>query len=213
MTLRRPSPVTVANEQVSIVTVCQLVGVDVPDDIGSGRSRKVHCPFGEVYHSDHGAAAAMRIYPDSNSAWCFSCSMYFTPVKLAAQAWDQDPQTAALRLLDRVGYRPVDLAQAWASVTSYEPEPNRALLADALKTYCRRIAPGWGQQQFEPRVAATLTRCLALLDLVKTDEDVKTWLESCKTAMKRVLAKPEPTLSQKYDLLLRSMNMTKGETA
>lgn len=185
--MRSRSVIAVANEKVSIVTACRLVGVALPEDIGVGRSRKVHCPFGEVYHSDHGAAAAMRIYPGSNSAWCFSCSAYYTPVSLAARAWDQDQQTAATLLLDKIGYRPVDLVQAWTAITTYEPEPDRALLADALKTYCRRICPDWNARQFDGPVAALLTRCLGLLDLVHTEQDVAVWLSTCKNAMHQEL--------------------------
>lgn len=179
---------TVANENVSIVTVCQMLGVDLPDDVGSSRSRKVSCPFGELYHSDQGVSAAMRIYPDTNSVYCFSCSTYWTPVSLAAQAWDVDRRTAAERLLDHIGYRPLDLATAWRTATEFEPEPDKALMADALKTYCRRIDKQWNLRQFDAGVAATLTRCLSLLDLVRTSDDVGVWLAGCKTVMQRTLS-------------------------
>lgn len=204
--MKAKSVITVANEDVSIVTVLQLLGVELPDDLDLSRNRKVHCPFGEVYHSDHGLTAAMRVYPDTNSAWCFSCSVYYTPVKLMAQATNVDMLTAAQRLLDRVGHRPVSMAQAWAQATTHEPTPDRALLADALKTYCRRVCQAWQDQQFDPRVAATLTRCLAILDLVTTDEDVHEWLCRCKDAMRRVLKCDQPSVSEKYDVLLQSID-------
>jgi hypothetical protein len=191
-----------ANEHVSIVTVCQMLGVELPDDIGTARSRKVHCPFGEMYHSDHGASPAMRIYPDTNSAYCFSCAAYYTPVSLAARAMDADKITTATRLLDRVGYRPMDLAEAWRAAQHQEPDPNRALLADALKTFCRRIDPRWSQRQFDPQIAATLTRCLSLLELVHSAPDVTLWLSNCKTAMRRALYTPQSSLSEKFDVLL-----------
>lgn len=204
--LTRKSVVTVANEEVSIVTVLQMLGVDLPDDVSMSRSRKVNCPFGEVYHSDFGVSPAMRVYPETNSAWCFSCAVYYTPVKLVAQATDVDPRTAATRLLDRVGYRPLDLAQAWKDVSDYEPEPDKALMADALKTYCRRICADWSQRQFDQDVAATLTRCLAILDLVRSDADVLLWLEKCKIAMNHVLNCNVPSVSEKYEVLLQSLD-------
>jgi hypothetical protein len=198
--------VTVANEQVSIVTVCQMLGLELPDDIGEGRSRKVPCPFGEMYHSDFGASPAMRIYPDTNSAYCFSCAVYYTPVSLAARAMDTTAASAAAQLLDRIGYTPDEMASIWQQARDYTPEPDKALMADALKTYCRRITPDWTRRQFEPVVASTLTRCLAILDLVRTDEDVTLWLTRCKHAMERVIKGRDPSLSEKYDVLLRSMN-------
>lgn len=195
------SLVAVANEEVSIVTVLQMLAIELPDDIGTGRSRKLHCPFEQLYHSDHGASPALRVYPDTNSAYCFSCAAYFTPVSLAAKAMDCDRQTAATRLLDRIGHRPLDLVAAFQAAADYEPEPDKALLADALKTFCRRTAERWGETQFEPRVATTLTRCLALLDLVRSEDDVRAWLGTCKTAMTRVLEEDQPSLSQKVALL------------
>lgn len=179
----KKSLITVANEEISIVTVLQMLGNDLPDDVGAARSTKVHCPFGHLYHSDQGASPAMRVYPETNSAWCFSCSQYYTPVKLFSHANDVDMRTAAQRLLDRAGYRPLDQATAWKQAATYEPSIDRLLLADALKTYCRRTALNWASQQFEPEVAEALTRCLAVLDLVHTDDDVSSWLRQTKHVM------------------------------
>jgi hypothetical protein len=201
--VKRPNVVEVANEKVAIVVVCRMLGVQLPDDLVAGRSQKVHCPFGEIYHSDGGLSPAMRIYPDTNSAYCFSCAAYYTPVSLAAKAMDTTYHTAAIRLLDHIGHRPMDLAQQWQQVAQFEPEPDRALLADALKTYCRRIEPQWSQRQFEEGVARVLTRCLGLLDLVKSAGDVTLWLDRCKEAMRRAMHREELSLSQKYDVLWR----------
>lgn len=179
--------VDIANEHVSIVTVCHMLGMDLPDGDFLSR-RKVHCPFGALYHSDGGIEATMRIYPDGNYAFCFNCSQSHTPVALVARALDLDWRTAAVRLLDRVGYRPMDAVAAFEQARNYRPALNRALLAESLKTYCRRTCPSWTRRQFERSVAATLDRCLTLLDLVHTPDDVTLWLSRCKEAMSRVLS-------------------------
>lgn len=184
---RRRSPVGLANEQVSIVKACQLVGMDLPDDIAYGRSIKVHCPFGDIYHADQGHEAALRIYVESNSAFCFAGCGHFTPVWLCAQAWDIDTTTAALDLLERAGIRPVSLADQWAQATEDTVLPDTTLLNEALKTFCRRLTPAWDDLQFEPGIAASLTRCLDLLDLVRTDADTQQWLQGCKQVMHAVL--------------------------
>jgi len=202
----RPNVVAVANEQVSIVTVCQMLRMDLPDELGSRRSQKVECPFGETYHSDGGVSPAMRIYPETNSAYCFSCSAYYTPVSLAAKAMDTTRQAAALRLLDRVGVKPRDLAADWESAKEYQPQPDKALMADALKTYCRRTSADWSQRQFEPDIARALNRCFALLELVKSGDDVGLWLASCKEFMHRALHVGPLSTSQKYDVLWGTMN-------
>lgn len=175
--------VAVANEMVAITTACRFVGMHVPDDIDYGRSMKVRCPFGEVYHSDSGAEAAMRVYIETNSAFCFRCGVSYSPVKLAAQAWDLSFKDAAVELLERIGHKPVSLADAWLHASTRDTAPDRTMLGEALKMFCARVAPDWDDAQFDPAVAAKLTRCLALLDLVNTEDDARTWLAGCKTAM------------------------------
>lgn len=178
----KPGLITVANEQVSISTVCRMLGIEVPDDLG--RSTKLHCPFEQVYHSDQGVDPAMRIYTETNSAYCFSCSAYYTPTSMYALGMDLRWRDAAVQLLDRVGYRPVDLRETWQRALETALPPDRAQLAEALKTYCRRVDPGWSSHQFDDVVAAMLTRCLGLLDLVTDADQAWQWLECCKKIMK-----------------------------
>ncbi len=184
---RRRSAVAIANDVVSIITTCNLAGMDLPEDVVYRRSTKLYCPFGEIYHSDQGVERAFRIYVDSNSAYCFACSMYFTPVRLVALAWDLDYVTAATELLDRVGYRPLTLAEAWAKAAQREDPPDYTSLREALQTYCCRISPDWDRLQFAPVPASALTRCLDLLDRVHTEAEAREWLEGTKALMRMVL--------------------------
>lgn len=182
---RRGSVVAEANEQVLITTACRLIGMDVPDDMG--RSLKVHCPFGAIYHSDHGVEPTMRIYLDGNNAHCFSRCGHFDPVSLVAMAWGITRRAAGLELLGRVGRRPLSPAEAWAQATEAGAQPDRAMLGEALKTFCARTCPGWEDAQFHPVVAARLTRCLSLLELVCHPGDAQLWLGGCKKAMTAAL--------------------------
>lgn len=175
----------VANDLVPIATACQLIGMEIPEIYG--RSVKVRCPFGAVYHSDGGVDPAMRVYPDTNHAFCFAGCGAFSPVWLVRQAWGIDSQTAAAELLDRIGHKPVSLAQAWADVVSHEEPPDTVLLAEALKTYCARVVPDWGNVQYRAPAGPLLNRCLRLLDLVNTDAEARVWLERCKLAMRSLL--------------------------
>jgi hypothetical protein len=178
---RQPSLITFANEQVPIATVCRLIGVDLPGD-GVVYRLKLHCPFGDIYHTDGGMQAAMRIYPDSNNLFCFAGCGFFSPVTLAAQAWDLTRRAAARELLERLGIVRAASVSVWAELDRVDP-PDRTLLAQALRTFCRRAIPGWEQHQFDAGPAQLLNRCLALLDHVRTDEDAQRWLEVCKAAM------------------------------
>lgn len=183
--------VAIANEQVPIATVCRLLGVEVPDD--GLRAPKLHCPFEHFFHSDGGMEAAMRIFADDNTAYCFSCTVKYTPVSLYAQGMDVVHREAAVRLLEYIGYTPPDLATAWQLAVTFEPMPQRSQLAEALKTFCRRVDPGWRTRQFDPVIAAALRRCFALLDLVHSGADAQLWLERCKIVMSHALDLQKPS--------------------
>jgi len=191
--------IALADERVPITTVLGMLGISVDIDT----RRKFPCPFGNIYHSDGGTAAAMRVYPDSNSCYCFSCSAYYTPVMLAARALDMPRQATAVHLLDRIGYRGMDLAAVWREAREYQPPPDKAMLADALKTYCRRVAPRWSSQQFEPAVSRLLMRCFGLLDLVQSPDDATLWLARCKVAMSSMLHGNALSLSSNDEIPLK----------
>lgn len=180
---RRPNPVVYADEQVAITTACRLIGMQIPEAADLGRPVKVHCPFGEIYHRDRGTETAFRIYPDSNHAYCFACGQRYGPVRLVSLAWGISARNAAVELLERAGIKPVTLADLWAQVADHAPVPDTAMLAEALKTYCARIDPGWDAGQFDPATAATLSGCLVLLDHVSTAGDAQLWLTRTKQVM------------------------------
>jgi hypothetical protein len=135
------SIVAVANDTVAILAVCREIGMSVPGDVPHGRSVKVYCPFGPVYHVDHGVETAFRVYPHSNSAFCFAGCGYFSPVRLFADARDLNRQEAARQLLDLAGYKPVDLAAAWEHVQSPERYVDQSSLAEALKVGASSVRP------------------------------------------------------------------------
>lgn len=173
-----------ANARVPIVKVCRLIGMEVPE----GASGKYRCYFGDFNHSDGGRAASFRIYSDTNSAYCFSCRMAFTPTSLYAQAKEVSRKNAAMALLEEIGWKPVSQAQHWASLVSpEEPKPDPSMLALALRTYCARICSEWDELQLTPEVGGVLSRCLSLLDKVHTSQEAEQWLDVCKTVMKKKL--------------------------
>lgn len=175
-----PSPIVLANQEVSIVTVCARFGADLPDYLISG-SYKTHCPFSEL-HPDRGMEKSFRVYPETNSAFCFTESLHLTPVSLAALKWDVSWKVAAERLLEE---RPSKgLLQAQAAQCDRVDE---ASLGAALQVYCRSVCPSWEEVQFDPTVSNTLSGGLSLLSMVKTPADAVQWLQACKLAMDTVL--------------------------
>lgn len=178
------SLVSLANAQVRMAFAASLCGVEVPGDI-TGKSVKVHCPF-FTNHSDYGMSAALRIYPDSNSGYCFACQSYYSPVKIYAQFTDKTYDEAAADLLDRTGYKPLDYAHLWDQVQEAAQEIDRASLGEALKVWCGANVPDFEARQFYGLVQLLLGRCLDLLDRVQTEEDAARWLAACKTAMQKL---------------------------
>lgn len=193
----RPSLLTRANEQVPILHVCGLLKMDVPTDIALGRSARVYCPFGETAHADGGEEPAFRIYPDTNSAWCFAEREYFSPTKLYALHLGIPELEAAGRLLESVGISAVGYRELTADTPMPvdlrvpDREPDLHSLAEALKMYCARECGkadlDWEMLQFEGPVAEKLSRCLNLLSKVTSSTDAAQWLTVTKQAMGAVL--------------------------
>lgn len=179
------SLVSLANERVSIYKACQMVGVDANEYAGG--SQKLYCPFGDLYHADGGMGRAFRIYPDTNSAYCFACTKYFSPVSIVALDRDMSLEAAADYLLEESGWTPPDIDSRWQAAIATIEKVDTDYLAEALKVSCERVDPLWEIHEFEPEVSALLTKCLGLLSKVQTQEDGAKWLATAKTAMHRKL--------------------------
>jgi hypothetical protein len=169
-----------ANQKISIATACQWAGMRVFEGEGE---RKVRCPFGDVAHADGGVEASFRMYEEDNSAYCFACSKYWSPVGLMSEFWDCTRAEAAERMCKTAGITPPDWRERWEELQHPVP-PDTASLAEALKRWCSRIyGPLWGVDQFEPRLAVPLMACLGVLPLVSSGQEADIWLHGCKLAM------------------------------
>lgn len=174
-----------ANEKVSIVEVCNILGMEVFE----GGNFKFYCPFGHLFHKDGGASKAFKLYPESNSAYCFACPMYFTPTRLMGMDKSLEDEEAAEYLLQLVGYVPPTLDARWEDARTVVVEIDTDGLSTALSLYCRRIDPDWETNQFEEPVATIFRKCIELTSRVRTDEDATLWLNQTKEVMRSHLAK------------------------
>jgi len=175
-----------ANKKVSIYLVCGLIGMDLSEG-REGSSIKTYCPFGRFFHSDGGKEAAFRVYAESNSAYCFSCKKYFSPVSLYSSATDLSSKASAEFLLEKIGYKKPSPEEIWNNVQPKDPEPDKSMLNKALRFYCQRISNDWSRDQFLPEVSEVLDRCLTMLDSVRNTEDADFWMRGSKAVMARVL--------------------------
>lgn len=87
------SIIRTVDEAVSIFTVAAHYGLPWAED--TGRRQQVHCPM----HSD--STPSSRIYPDSNSGYCWTCQAAYGPSKLAAVLEDISVTRAAHLLARR----------------------------------------------------------------------------------------------------------------
>lgn len=177
--------IELANERMGIVAACNHIGMGLPDHLSS--SMKVDCPFGSLYHLDGGTSRSMRVYAETNSAWCFAGCGYFTPVRLIADDKDISEQDAAEHILDITHYVPPDFESQWDALMAEVPPVNTASLAEALKVACARMAHDWEELQFSSEVSSKLTACFALLPQLQTPEQAQKWLDVSKFVMQSVL--------------------------
>lgn len=185
MATEAPNIIQLANERMTIVDACNKLGMEVFDF--SIASLKVFCPFGHLYHADEGRTKAMRIYPATNSAWCFAGCGYFTPVRLISMDRGITEQEAAEAILEDTNYVPPDYLSRWQALEQETYVVDTEALAEALKVACRRMAPDWELRQFDDAVALKLRQCLSLLRKVKTEEDATKWLSATTKIMHMTL--------------------------
>lgn len=178
------SPRTLANELFKIEDACRYLGMDI---YGGTDRVKYWCPFGDVFHSDGGRTKAFRLYSNTNSAYCWACGMYFTPVRLMALHLDIEETEAVTWILDHVGYVEPTYQAQWDAIITKEDSVDYDGLTEALKIACARMVPDWEDRQFEPAVAAKLTACLTALKKVSNDEEARKWMSVVKAAMAQVL--------------------------
>jgi len=181
---KKKSNVELANDLVDIFMVYNMIGMKV-SPVYDVRSIKVHCPF----DIGRDASPAFRIYPSTNSAYCFSCQAYYSPVKLASIAWEKTYKEAADILLEKIGHKPPTPEEIWNQAVQVEVQPpDLSSLGQALQLYCATLSVDWEMKQFDPEIAKWLDSCLSLLSCVKTETDAEKWIAGSKKVMTQVLS-------------------------
>lgn len=176
------SPIKLANELMTIEEACAEVGMGNVSGMA-----KTYCPFGDVFHADGGRSRAFKVYPESNSAYCFACSKRYDPVSLIATDRDLQYRAAAELILEMKAYVSPDYETRWDALTKEVVLVDHEALQDALKIACARMVPDWATRQYEDRVANKLTLCLTVARKVKTEDDGRKWLDMSKQAMRQAL--------------------------
>ncbi len=185
--MRTMSNIELADNEVDIFLALNLAGAKVAPSYDS-ESVKIHCPFCLAYDPGRIKEKSLRVYFRTNTAFCYREHEFFTPTRIASKAWDKSPASAAIALLERIGYLPPSVGDVWANVQPKPLPPDRSVLGKTLRMYCERIDPQWSTRQFEPKTAEVLGSCLSLLSVVNTEQDVEDWLRDTKRVMQNMIA-------------------------
>lgn len=176
-----------ANQRYGINRALSKCGVYTDSD--GFRSRKLHCPFGGVFHSDGGESAAFRAYPDTETGYCFACGKFFTPAILISQSEDITEDEAVDVMLMELGY--TEAEDAPLVVETAEPEADKQAFAQAFQMFVARKIPDYGTRQYDSDVATWVDRCLAIVESVATIEEAELWLSTAKRATEQKFRKEE----------------------
>lgn len=147
-------------------------------------SPKMECPHTGLYHN---STKSLRFYPETNSAYCFACGEYMTPLSLIASFKGFTEEEAAQWIKEFAEYSEPTAEERWDTLMTDSTELDTNNLSEALKIYCARICEDWDDRQFDSEVSRKLSQCLSLLSRVHSASDGSVWLEGAKKAMTQVL--------------------------
>jgi hypothetical protein len=124
---------------------------------------KVYCPFG-MFHRDGGVDRALRVYPQSNTAYCFAGCGFIDPIRLFRLTYDLSPLEAAKRLVETYGEAPQTWDARLSEALRPTPTPDlRTTLVAALHN-ALSADPRYGAISLEPYVMKVTRDCLMELD-------------------------------------------------
>lgn len=186
--------VEIAEEDVRIERVLQdLFSIDSVEDAGGW---KTHCPLG-AEHSDGGTSKAMRVYSDTNSAYCFSHRTSFTPLSLwRLKHPHMSRREAAEDMLEHYGIRstPPTLDERWEHLEATEekvPQDVEAL-RETLRYFARTTLPDYAAKQYDAEVLEVMGKIYLTSESLTGDCSYDTmvhWLQTAKNVMKKLWRK------------------------
>lgn len=169
--------------------------LNIPDS--GDRSWKDYCPFGWE-HPDGGVDRGWRVYPSTNSSYCFVLHGALRPVRMVQMRDDVRATIAAKKLLEHYGkLRPRGYRQRMEELIAAREMVRTSLgspadLIEALQHNLFRM-PGYIEHQYDPKVAAAVDAALGRLDDMLADrsadtERVRAWLDDAEGSILLALA-------------------------
>ena len=175
--------VRLANERYLITQALRDVGLEIFDEVGEGRSHKHVCPFVDIDHID--PAPSLRVFTDTNHAYCYDCERYLTPTRLISLLQGREEPEVAMELLAKVGILDGTAEERFdRMLAAPEEAPNLAEYGEAFRLACARVIKPWRERQYDSDVSEWMTQMLAPLQRVTTTDEAEQWLD----VVKKILA-------------------------
>lgn len=175
-----------ANEVSIIAVLKDFLDVEVPDS--GDRSWKDWCPFG-FEHPDGGRDRGWRVYPSTNSSFCFVMHGGMSPVRLVAIRKDVHPRRAADLILDHYGLlKPRHWRERYNELVASHSRARRSntsptALLEALHAALSR-EPLYFEKQFDGDFNTLLESKLDGLDTLLSDaaddDEIRAWYVSTR---------------------------------
>ena len=140
---------------ISILQVLRDIGVSVSDD---QYPQQIHCPFHASGQELHMSA---RVYPQTNSWYCFTESRSFTPLTTMATAHEISNSQAAYMLRERFGTDDISLSKSSEKILSRIADTISVLslddlLSDEVDSFLANVARGYSTLSLESQMKAII---------------------------------------------------------
>ena len=160
------------NQIVPIEKALGLINIDVPENADSW---KTFCPTG-YEHRDGGTSKTLRVYLDTNSAWCFSCKKSFRPIDIAEIFFKNKPATAGDKLAKHLNLTMQEptLDERWGRLDASTVKIlDLGILTNSLIEYLRTL-PRYIELQFDDEVISKVTELIDLLEEIPEGSEYDT---------------------------------------
>lgn len=177
------SIIDTANKIVPLRIVLGMTNIYV-SEFTYGKSIKARCPYADIYHLTEDAGKSMRVYSDTNTAFCYMGCGVLTPVSVYAKLNGVSYKESAKFLLEKVGHKLKTFDEKWQdAVAGFEPL-NLQGYREALTEMCIFHSEGeWGTLKYAPGVSAAFSKLLTVLDKATSYEDADRWLDKARLIM------------------------------
>jgi hypothetical protein len=191
---RGPLPESVIREieranDISIRDVLtNVLGTYIPEF--THKSWKAYCPFGDL-HRDGGASQALRVYPDSNTAFCFAGCGFMNSVKLIQRHTGLKTIKAARHLLRLYGLsEPATFEERFQAALSPRARAASYTATLAAALHESLLAnPLYEDLSLHPAVLEAIESQLQLLDDLDPDgTGASDWLHAASAHCRSALA-------------------------